>query len=59
MSPASPYPYVAAPDGGAGSYIVFRNVTGTSFNLQVKPDSGGSVFRSPINGIQIVWPSGS
>ncbi|HEX2657774.1 MAG TPA: hypothetical protein VHU40_05865, partial [Polyangia bacterium] len=59
LSPASPYPYVAAPDGGSGSYVLFRNVSGAAFNLQVKPDSGGSVFRSPINGIQIVSPSGS
>ena len=58
-SPASPYPYVQAPDGGSGNYVLFRNVTGAAFNVQVKPDSGGSVFRSPINGIQIVWPSGS
>lgn len=58
-SPTSPYPYVLAPDGGSGNYIVFRNVTGAAFDLQVKPDSGGPVFRSPINGIQIVWPSGS
>jgi hypothetical protein len=58
-SPASPYPYAQAPDGGSGSYVLFRNVTGSGFALQVKPDSSGSVFRSPINGIQIVWPAGS
>jgi len=58
-SPASPYPYVQAPDGGSGTYVVFRNVTGSGFALQVKPDSTGNTFRSPINGIQIVWPAGS
>lgn len=58
-SPPSPYPYVLAPDGGSGNYVVFRNVMGSTFSLQVKPDAGGSVLRSPINGMQIVWPSGS
>jgi len=58
-SPASPYPYVQAPDGGSGTYVVFHGLTGSGFALQVKPDSTGNVFRSPINGIQIVWPAGS
>jgi len=58
-SPPSPYPYVVAPDGGSGNYVVFRGLMGAGFTLQVKPDAGGTVFRSPINGIQIVWPSGS
>jgi hypothetical protein len=53
--------YVLAPEGGAGNYIVFRNVTGTGFTLTAQPMTGSTdqMFRAPVNGIQIVYPAGS
>ena len=54
-----PYAYQLAPNGGSGNYIVFKNVTGTSFVLKGKPGPNPSTLRSPVNGFQIVWPSGS
>jgi hypothetical protein len=47
-----------APEGGAGNYIVFRNVMGASFTLTATPGTG-SPTRAPVNGIQIVSPTGS
>jgi hypothetical protein len=37
---------------------VFKQVTGTSFTLTSTAVSGNTL-RAPINGIQIVWPTGS
>jgi hypothetical protein len=53
--------YVLAPEGGAGNYIVFRNVTGTGFTLTAQPMTGSTdqLVRAPVNGIQIVYPAGS
>ena len=54
--------YTLAPEAGAGNYVVFRNVTGTSFTLTATPASstrGLPYMRAPVNGIQIVSPSGS
>jgi hypothetical protein len=48
--------YKLAPAGGAGNYVVFKNQTSTSFTLNATPPSGG---RAPVNGLQIVSPSGS
>ncbi len=42
----------------AGNYVVFKNVTGTSFTLTATP-VGGTQMRAPVNGIQIVSPTGS
>ena len=50
--------FTLAPAGGTGNYIIFRKVTGTSFTLTATPGTG-SQTRAPVNGIQIVWPSGS
>jgi hypothetical protein len=50
--------YRLAPPGGSGSFIVFRNVSGSSFTLLAGPGSGQEL-RSPVNGIQIVSPAGS
>jgi hypothetical protein len=47
-----------APAGGSGNYVVFRKVIGTTFTLVATPDTG-SPPRAPVNGLQIVWPSGS
>jgi hypothetical protein len=47
---------------GAGTYIVFRNVTGTPFTLTATPLSSTATvpaLRAPVNGIQIVYPAGS
>jgi len=45
---------------GAGTYVLFQNVTGTSFRLTATPPVVTSVSaRSPVNGIQIVYPAGS
>jgi hypothetical protein len=58
--PATPYPYVVAPDMGMGTHIIFRGVTGSSFALTVKPVGGTTTSpRAPVNGFQIVSPSGS
>ena len=50
--------FTRAPPGGAGNYILYRNVSGASFTLTATPGTGPQ-SRAPINGIQIVWPSGS
>ncbi|MBC8132640.1 MAG: hypothetical protein H7X95_06635, partial [Deltaproteobacteria bacterium] len=50
--------FTLAPEGGAGNYVVFRNISGTSFTLTATPGSG-SPSRAPVNGIQIVSPTGS
>jgi hypothetical protein len=50
--------YALAPADGAGNYIVFRRVTGTSFTLTATP-APGTITRAPVNGLQIVWPAGS
>ena len=49
---------VAAPAGGAGNYVVFRNLTSASFTLTATPGTG-SPTRAPVNGLQIVAPTGS
>ena len=48
-------------EGGTGNYVVFHNVTGTRFTLTATPGTAGtstSSQRAPVNGIQIVYPSG-
>lgn len=43
-----------------GNYVVFHNVTGTSFTLTAAGDStSGTVLDAPVNGLQIVPSSGS
>jgi hypothetical protein len=60
IPPATPYPYMVAPDMGMGTHIIFRGVTGASFALTVKPAGGTTTSpRAPVNGFQIVSPSGS
>jgi hypothetical protein len=53
--------YVLAPAGGMGNYIVFRGVTGASFTLTATPGTStpANRQRAPVNGIQIVSPTGS
>jgi hypothetical protein len=46
-------------EGGTGNYVVFHNVTGTSFTLTATPGASTGLQRAPVNGIQIVYPSGS
>jgi hypothetical protein len=48
-------------EGGTGNYLVFRNVSGTSFKLTAHPGYATltGLHRAPVNGIQIVYPSGS
>lgn len=58
-TPPTPYLYTLAPNMSAGNYVVFRQIKGSSFTLSVKPGNTTGVFRAPINGIQLVWPSGS
>jgi hypothetical protein len=48
--------YKLAPAGGAGNYIVFRKLTDAFFTLTATPGTGA---RAPVNGIQIVSPTGS
>ena len=50
--------FTLAPPNGAGNYVVFRAVTGASFTLTATPGTGTQT-RSPVNGIQIVSPTGS
>jgi len=52
--------FTLAPEAGAGNYVVFTKVTGTSFTLTATPGTSlHSTVRAPVNGIQIVYPSGS
>jgi hypothetical protein len=57
-TPTSFTSFTLAPAGGAGNYIVFRNLTATSFTLTATPGTG-SQTRAPVNGLQIVAPTGS
>jgi hypothetical protein len=41
------------PDTDGSNYVVFRNVSGDSFQLSATP-STGNPFRAPLNGIEIV-----
>jgi hypothetical protein len=50
--------YTLAPNNGAGNYIVFRNLTAASFTLTATPGTGTNT-RAPVNGMQIVSPTGS
>jgi hypothetical protein len=50
--------FILAAAGGAGNTVIFRNVTGVSFTLIATPGTG-SPTRAPVNGIQIVAPTGS
>ena len=63
---ASTFPGYALASGGdagtagAGNYVVFHNVTGSSFTLTAQPRaSTWGMERAPVNGIQVVYPSGS
>jgi hypothetical protein len=52
--------FLVAPDGGSGNVIVFRGLTGTSFTVTATPDAAnGTNTRAPLNGLQIVSPSGT
>jgi hypothetical protein len=52
--------FTLAPEAGAGNYVVFTNVSGTSFIVKATPGTSlHSTVRAPVNGIQIVYPSGS
>ena len=50
--------FTLAPAGGAGNYIVFRNLTTATFTLTATPGTGTNK-RAPVNGLQIVSPTGS
>ena len=50
--------FTLAPAGGAGNYVVFRNLTAASFTLTATPGTGTQT-RAPVNGMQIVSPTGS
>ena len=50
--------FTLAPAGGAGNYVVFRNLTGATFTLTATPGTGPP-SRAPVNGMQIVSPTGS
>jgi len=57
-TPASFTSFTLAPAGGAGNYIVFRNLTTPAFTLTATPGTGSNL-RAPVNGLQIVSPTGS
>jgi hypothetical protein len=57
-TPTSFTAFTLAPAGGAGNYIVFRNLTAATFTLTATPGTG-SQTRAPVNGLQIVSPTGS
>jgi hypothetical protein len=57
-SPTSFTAFTLAPAGGAGNYIVFRNLTAATFTLTATPGTGTNT-RAPVNGLQIVSPTGS
>ncbi|HVT09871.1 MAG TPA: hypothetical protein VHO67_20555 [Polyangia bacterium] len=57
--PSTPFPGLTpATSGGSGNVIVFRKVSGAAFTLTATPGTGAQ-SRAPVNGLQIVWPSGS
>ncbi len=48
------------PGAAIGNYVVFHNVTGSSFILTAQGDStSGTFLDAPVNGLQIVPSSGS
>ena len=51
--------FTLARDGGTGNYVVFRNMTAPSFTLTATPGANAAVPRAPVNGLQIVSPTGS
>jgi hypothetical protein len=53
--------HLLTPDmGTTGDYVLFTNVTGATFTLKAASVSASDgAMRAPVNGIQIVWPSGS
>ena len=57
-TPTSFTSFTLAPAGGAGNYIVFRNLTAATFTLTATPGTGTQT-RAPVNGVQIVSPTGS
>ena len=57
-APTSFTSFTLAPAGGAGNYIVFRNLTAATFTLTATPGTGTNL-RAPVNGLQIVSPTGS
>jgi hypothetical protein len=57
-TPTSFTSFTLAPAGGAGNYIVFRNLTAATFTLTATPGTGNAT-RAPVNGLQIVAPTGS
>jgi hypothetical protein len=58
ISPATFPGFTLAPAGGAGNYVVFRNLSGSTFTLTATPGTGPP-SRAPVNGMQIVSPTGS
>ena len=59
-SPATFPGFSVAVSGGIGNVVIFRNVTGASFTLVATPGtSPDGNLRAPLNGLQIVSPSGS
>jgi hypothetical protein len=51
---------ITADMGTTGDYVLFTNVTGPTFTLTSAAVSAtDGAMRAPVNGIQIVWPSGS
>jgi len=52
--------YTLAPSMGAGNYVVFKQLSSATFTLTATPGTGsGTQTRAPVNGVQIVSPSGS
>jgi hypothetical protein len=43
---------------GEGNYVVFHNLNGDHFTLTALPAQSSGQQRAPVNGIQIVYPSG-
>jgi len=52
--------FTVAASGGTGNVVIFRNVSGASFTLAATPASSpDGNLRAPLNGLQIVSPTGS
>lgn len=60
-SPTTFSGYLPASPDGMGNYVVFRNLTTATFTLTATPgpSTAAAGDRAPVNGIQIVSPSGS
>ena len=58
--PTMPFSGYTLATSTTGNYVVFKKVTGSQFTLtSAAVMTTTMALRAPVNGFQIVWPSGS